>query len=228
MQPSIMCRSILGPLVVLLVLGGYAPASEKEDVVAFLKKSVLGRKLEHHSTDKMANNTLETEFVRESVFANLQESAEGFTYDKLFVIRQTIWDLNVEQKRIGQGRQEDRQLTMRYEFKTRKSTGHLLGCSRVLTNSMADPTGVVNFARIELHDGRLIITESSVGYDDYFGRDGKFEPASSDSQTTMEIKNGKLYSSESVISFNVDPETLQRTSKRDAFNNVDTEIGVGK
>src|SRR4051812_35977200 len=109
MRLSIATRIILGTFI-LLVFGDDVRASEKENAVAFLKKSVIGRRLQHRSTDKMANNTMETEFSRESIFANLRETADGFTFDKLIVIKQTIWDLDGEQKRVGEGRKEDRQL----------------------------------------------------------------------------------------------------------------------
>ena len=221
-------RAFARSIIVLLALGGSAAASEKEDVIAFLKQNVMGRKVEHRSTDKLANNTLETDFIRQTIHTNLQETSQGFSFDVLYVVKQTIWDLDKEGKRQGQGRHEDRVLASRYEFKTRKSTGRLLGCMRGLTNSFIDPIGDVNFAQIELKNDRLIITESTVGYGDYFGKGGKYDPASSDIQTVMELKEGKLYRRQTVTSFNIDPETLQRTSQRDEIINIDLEIGSSK
>src|SRR3954447_7032893 len=98
MRLAIATRIILGTPILFLGLGGDVRASEKDDVISFLKKNVIGRRLEHRSTDKIANNTVEAEFSRESVFANLQETADGFTFDKLIVIKQTNWDLDGEQK----------------------------------------------------------------------------------------------------------------------------------
>ncbi|MHC5540970.1 hypothetical protein ACYOEI_22335 [Singulisphaera rosea] len=210
-------------VAVLLAFEGRTLAAEKEDVVAFLKKNVIGRKLEHRSTVKMANNTLETEFVRQTIYTNLQETSESFSFDVLFVIKQTIFDLDKEGKRTGPGRHEDRVLASRYELTIRKSTGRLLGSLRGLANSLTNPTGYTSLVRIELKGDRLIITNTNVGYGDYFGKEGRFEPATSDSQTVMELKEGKLYSKETTTSFNVDPETMQRTSKRDEITNVDKE-----
>ena len=222
----------LGLAMNLLCITGIptaADAGEREDVLSYLKKNIIGRTLEHQSTSKISEGKIETEFTRRTSFTNLVETSSGLAFDEIIVVKQVLYDLDGLGKRVAPGRQKDRVVVMRHEYAVRESTNHVLGIARVLTNTIANSTGVANSERITINGDSLVIHQSDVGYGDFYAPGGKYEPANSDSREEFSVGEGKLRRVTTRVSYNVDPETLNRRERRrDVPDLIDTELPPSK
>jgi hypothetical protein len=218
------CLALVANLLCLTGMPTAADAGEREEVLAYVKKNVIGKTLEVRITSKIVNDKIETEFARRTTFTNLVETSSGLAFDEIAVINQVLFDLDEQGKRKSPGRREDRAVVRRHEYSARKSSGHVLGVGRIILNSSSDPTGVAYSERIALRGDSLIIHISGIGYDDFFAPGGRFEPATSDSREEFSVRDGKLRRVTKTTSYDVDPATLKRSEKRrDESELIDTE-----
>jgi|GEM_PF-5191871 len=209
------CIGLVAGLLFTAGLPTTADAGEREEVVDYLRKNVIGRTLETRITEKIAQGKVETEFASRRTFSNLVETSAGLAFDETIVINQVLYDLDEHGKRVSPGRNKDRVIVMRHEYSVRQSTGRLLGISRVLSASTNDDlTGFAEAERITVKGDSLLIQVTTIGYEDFFAPGGKYEPTSTDWQDEFSVQGGKLRCVTKRTSYNVDPETLKRTVER--------------
>lgn len=206
---------ILGTFVAVSIPSG-AVASDREDIIKFLRKNVIDRTIAAKITVKMANNTVETDFERRTTFSYLVETKDGFMFDAVIAIKQDIYDLDDDGKRIKPGRIENRNLTVRYEFSLRKSTGRMRGFSRLIANSTGQAiTGLAQSAEARIDGDTLVVDSETIGYSDHWGKGGEFFPGAHESNAVYSMRDGRLRRTETNNFFDVDPKTMKRTPNRD-------------
>lgn len=229
MIARISCFGLVVSLSCITSIPMEADAGERENVLIYIRKHVIGKTLEHRSTSKISEGKIETEFTRRTTFTNLVETSSGMAFDEVIIIKQVLYDLDEQGKRASPGRNQDRFIVVRHEYSVRKSTGHVLGIGRVLTNSLVDSTGAASSERISLKGNSLIIHRSALGYDDFFAPGGRFEPGTDDVQDEFSVRDGKLHRVETTTSYRVDPETLKRLGRLGEVDKlVDEESPLSK
>ena len=220
-------------LLALLVVGmggrptpGAEETSERAKALSFLKDNVIGRTVSVNLTEKIANGTVETVFSRNTSFVKLMETPNGFQFDAVSVIRQTNYDLDKQGKRVGPGLVEDRTIADRYVVSERKSTKKLIGYSLVVSNSSDFDEAAVDAVRVGFQDGKLVIDESTVLFNDLFAEGGQFKPGGADVHSEFSIVRGKLRRVQTIQIFDVDPNTLEkqpRKSKAEVTTDEETD-----
>lgn len=230
-----MLRKVL--LIVVLMSGlvlnssglGFAAdqpsASQFDAAMDFVEKNLIGRTLELKTGAKIAGGSLETEFIRRIKFLNLVRSKDAATFDEIGLIKQKIWDLDKDGKRINEmPRVEDRQLVLRIGIRESKATGELIGASEVLTSSYMRPTGAGTAVRMWFKNDRLFLEQTTPLYSDFFAKGGAFKPGASIVLTEFFVKDGKVHSSFVEKAFDVNSKTLERTQSGPDVSSSEVEI----
>jgi hypothetical protein len=198
------------------------PESEATDrlmVSKFLKSHVMDKTVaKPKTTNKLDDNRMESEKEEQLTFNNFTETPQGFNFDETMVIKETRYDLDANGKRMLPGRDLIGTAVYRYEIRERVSTKKLTGTFRILSKTFNTPSreGVailITAARIV--DGKLMLTETVPGYLDLLGPKGKYVPGSWDSKGTFSMVEGKLQAEWETTLFDVDPDTLKRTPRKD-------------
>jgi hypothetical protein len=192
--------------------------SQRDQAIKFLKAHVIGKTFKgQERTTKLDNGRMEAVFSATVAYSNLVETEDGFAFDETSVAKQTNYDLDKDGKRVLPGRNEDSAGAIRYEITRRQSTGKLVGFSRVLasTSKRTAPTGNAWAVRMEVGDGVLEMTESTLLYEDHYAEKGKFRPGATDARTRFSVTGGKAQGELVLTAFDVDPKTLKRTPKSD-------------
>jgi hypothetical protein len=198
------------------------PESEATDrlmVSKFLKSHVMDKTVaKPKTTSKLADNKVESDKEERLTFNNFTETPQGFNFDETMVIKETRYDLDANGKRMLPGRDLIGTAVYRYEIRERVSTKKLTGTFRILSKTFNTPSreGVailITAARIV--DGKLMLTETVPGYLDLLGPKGKYVPGSWDSKGTFSMVEGKLQAEWETTLFDVDPDTLKRTPRKD-------------
>lgn len=212
-----------GPIVAILALSILTPAalaegkrSEGTDltkVADFLREHVAGKSLETKITEKIDNGKIEAVFTRRSSIINVLNSRNSLVFDEIAVIEQTNFDLDKDGRRQMPGHKKDRALVLRYEIRQSKSTGALIGTSRVISNSIDDSLGSARSVRVKFEDAKLTLHEVSVGYDDYFARGDSYKPGVGETRRVVSLVDGKVRMTDDSTSYDVDPETMIRSNK---------------
>ena len=203
----------------LLILAGSAEASDRTDVVKFLKNHVMGKTLVTPLTaNKGDGGKFEETYEDQSSFSNLVETETGFHFDLTVKAKQVVYDLDKDGKRILPGRDQSGVTVFRYEVSERKSTQKLMGYWRVVSTTVKELTPLGTVATVhhpQVADGQLIWKESQAGYADSTAPLGKFKPGAYSSKSKLLLADGKLQWHWDQVNFDVDPETLQRTPTKD-------------
>jgi hypothetical protein len=105
------------------------------------------------------------------------------------------------------------------ELKAVEGGSRVAGYLRNISNSRFDPVGwsvEITDARVVDQDdgkrGTLILKERQIGTVGTFAKDNKFIPTASETEKILKLdKDGKLVSTSTVTTYNVDPETGDRT-----------------
>jgi hypothetical protein len=192
-------------------------ASERDRVVKFLKDHVIGKTLATPATTwKLDGGKVEVVMEDQTTLSNLVETANGFQFDVTSVSDTRSFDLDAQGKRIMPGRNWSGVSVARVEINERKSTKKLVGLSRTISTTMKDDDGG-GFAatQMSIQDGQLVVKDFGILYYDYLIADGKFKPGTFEGTTRYSVEKGKLQSRWEGVTFDVDPETLQRTPSKD-------------
>jgi hypothetical protein len=218
--------SLVAVCIVLALASGLAIADvEKPDdtfdaVAAFVQKNLIGRTIETSITSKITDGSLETEFTRRTMYINLVRSKDVFTFDMIILIKQKLWDLDKNGKRVNEKpRIKDRALVSRYGLRKSKSTGKAIGGLILLTSSVSRPSLNGSAIRMWVSDGKLIMVSTTPLYYDRFAKGDKYKPGASKVTTEFVVKQGKLHATTVEKGFDVDPETLKQT-----FNGHDVTL----
>jgi hypothetical protein len=221
-------RHLTITLLACAALGGTAlvAADEKKDqpsdraqVMAFLKKHVVGKTLATPKTTiKFDDGKVEGDYEDQFTFNNFSERAEGFGFDLVTVSKESRHDLDKDGKRVVPGRDTSGNTVWRYEICERASTKKLTGTARIVSTTKKSPNQdgtVILVTGVKVVDGKLSWNETQPGYGDATAAEGKYKPESFDGKYTFSITDGKLRSEGDFTLFDVDPETLQRTPVKD-------------
>jgi hypothetical protein len=200
------------------------PTSERSQVVSFLKANVIGKTLELKVLSKIDRGNVEVEFHRKTTFSNLMESEKGFRFDEIASIRQTNFDLDVNGKRVGEGRRVDRTVVVHWEVGERLSTGKLVGFGTFAVNTAVSPEGEFSTLTMGMEGDKLVMLRSTGMYSDFFTAGGRFKPGAADTRIEMAVVKGKLERTARETPYDVDPKTMKRTPAGEITTLIDRAV----
>lgn len=186
--------------------------AELERVADFLKKNMMGRTLVNELHDTIAQGTIYTDYVSRVTYHGLERTELGLKYIGTGVVEQTLWDLDKEGKKIGEGRSKNRTISWQFEITVNRATQALLGYSHGLSNTIVDPTGMASAIRsAKIVGDKLELQTEGINYSACFGVNDTTFPCTSSSIRTYSVENGKLVKTSTSTSYVVDPETFKKT-----------------
>jgi hypothetical protein len=192
--------------------------SQRAQAVRFLKEHLIGKTLEQPTTvRKNVGGKVESEFSLKRSYQNLKETKLSFAFEEVLDIRQTLYDLDAQGNRAGEGVKKDRRLVRRYQIGERISTGKLVGVASNAVDQDED-TPVGAFAiRMKCEDGKLEWTESTVLYSDVYdnAKGDVRRPGASEAFRVFALVDGKVECRFKGRGFEVNPDTLERTASQD-------------
>jgi hypothetical protein len=216
--PVLLCSA----LNALDLVTAQEPESEQTDrlmVSKFLKNHVMDKTVaKPKTTSKLADNKVESDKEERLTFNNFTETPHGFNFDETMVIKETRYDLDANGKRLLSGRETIGTAVFRYEIRERVSTQKLTGTFREVSKTFNTPSreGVaILITAARTVEGKLLFSETVPGYLDLLGPNGKYVPGSWDSKGTFSMVEGKLQAVWETTLFDVDPDTLNRTPRKD-------------
>ena len=163
---------------------------------------------------KLDNGKMECVFDRTTKFRSISVSTKGFSFIQMYQIKQTNFDLDSNGNRMLPGRTENRNLASKISLRRSDATGKLLGSAVLLFNDHPNvgETGLADDLIVFMEGKDKFVMRTIPGrYGDYFAAGGKFKPGTSISKTEIYLENGKIVSKQIVDTFDVDPETFEKT-----------------
>ncbi len=204
-------------LIVALGIGASAFGADldaREDVIHFWKTNVNGK------TVSAAQKEEKQDFSQSWKYENLNVTEEGFIYDEVVDIKQTVYELDADGKRTGSGDERNRSYNTRTEIGQRTGTDLLLGFKRFLSSTFRDTTGSAYTSSVKLDGDKLIIK-----FDDAQPTTWKKNPPdtgydlirSKHVETLWVDSDGKLHRKFTQVSEILDPTTLEVVSTKPEF-----------
>ncbi|MBC8354395.1 MAG: DUF1566 domain-containing protein [Planctomycetes bacterium] len=189
--------------------------STKQRIVSFLRSNVVGRSVVGKVSTSIDRGRLESVFERRTTFARLLESPNGFGFDEVLRIRESITPRGSKNRSEASSRNADRTVILRHQYSIRASTGELVGYTREISGNSdrLSAAAVVKRGRVSFENGVLTIRTSTVGYDDHVSVKGP-KPGGFRSQTQYSIIEGQLRRVQANEYFEVDPDTDVKTPDR--------------
>ena len=192
-------------------------------VTKFLKDHVIDKTIvSPKKTYKLDEGRLEVDHEDVTTFNNFTESANGFSFDMTIVKKYTRYDMGKDGKRVEPGIDRNSTDVYRYEIAERRSTKMLTGtCRMVSTTSSAALPGrqgtMTLVTGIRISDGKLGWNETVPGYIPIWRLPGRPVQAgeATDEKETFSVIDGRLRFESIITVFEVDPETLKRTPKKE-------------
>jgi len=199
----------------LLICGPFAAGADKmsgDGAGEFIKQNMIGKQLHAETNRKIDQGKVATDFSVTITYANWSERPNGFEFDVISDVKQTMYDLDKNGEKILPGISKDRIAVNRCLISKIKSTGQLLGIVIPVSNSLikesaAGPTSL----QLGMQDGKLVMKTASIFHGDRFAAGNQVKPGASERTNVLEVKDGKLHSTSRTQSFDVDPTTLART-----------------
>jgi hypothetical protein len=196
-----------------------AETGDRAQVTRFLKDHVIGKTVSFPKTTiKLDDNSMESDSEEQDTFNNFTESAQGFSFDLTMVNKETRYDLGKDGKRVQPGRDLSGTEVYRYEIIERVSTKKLTGTVRILSMTTKAPSregAAILVTGMTVSEGKLVWNETLPGYLDLVAAGGKYKPGSWDSRCTFSRVQGRLRFETAVTTFDVDPDTLKRTPRKE-------------
>ncbi len=193
-------------------------SSEKEHVLEFLRRNVIGKNvIADPVTTQIDNGRIVAAYEEDVVYSNLKETAQGFSFDLTTLARGTRY---LKGKRLLAEGTMNAVRVIRYEITQRLSSGNLVGHARFIssTNDEPDPfAGTIFLVQLKLRDGKLHVEEKHVGYADEMSAEGKFVPIATDGKYQYAVEEGRLVVKYQQETFHVDPDSFKRTPTGDKF-----------
>jgi hypothetical protein len=218
-------RSCLSTLLLLFIATGLSAADEKNSdrtqVPKFLKEHVINKTIvSPKATYKIDEGRIESDYEDVTTYSEFTESSRGFSFDMTIAKKYIRYDVGADGKRTLPGIERNPVEVYRYEIGERVSTMKLTGICRMLstTSPSTAPSRhgtVMLVTGMRVTDGKLGWLESVPGYLDMAAPGGKFQPGSTDETSTFSIVRGRLRLAGTSVVYDVDPETLKRTPKKE-------------
>lgn len=198
----------------------------KRPFVEYLRRNVIGRTIAGKVVSGLDQGRLESEFARRTTFTRLRESRNGFGFDEVIDIRETIRNTGRSGRDSDSVRHDNRRVILRHQYSVRKSTGEVVGYAREVSHveGQLSEAAVVMRAVAEIQNGELIIRTTTVGYDDHVTADG-LRPGAVQAQSKFSVHAGRLQRSQANENFAVNPRSLvRRPSRRETELMVEVEV----
>lgn len=192
-----------------------ATFTTKQRIVEFLRSSVIGRTVVGKVATDIDHGRLESVFERRTTFTQLLVSPNGFGFDEVLRIRETITPQKGKAKHADGTRNANRSVILRHQYSVRESTGEVIGYVREISGntSQLSAAAVVKRATATFDDGVLTIRSSTVNYDDHAGLMGP-KPGGFKSQTQYSVAGGRLRRVQTNEYYEIDPESGKQTPDR--------------
>lgn len=195
----------------------------RAEALGFLRDHVIGRAVEV-TTSYKAGDKIENLFTRRMTYTNLVETKKGLKFDAISIIKQTIYDLDDKGERVGEGKTKNRALLLRFEVAELESAPKLRGFYRIISNTAGDPTGSGAVVFITMRDDRLVIDQTTIGFDDFFAAEGGMKPGVSETRAILHVQDGRLHVEETERNYYVDPDGQQRAPVSDPVELKGVEV----
>lgn len=200
--------------------------ARKRPFVDYLRKNVIGRTIAGKVITGIDQGRLESQFARRTTFTRFRESANGFGFDEVIDIRETIRPIGKSLRDEIPVRHDNRRVILRHQYSVRKSTGEVVGYAREVSHNEGElsEAAVVKRSVVDLQDGELIIRTTTVGYDDHVTAAGP-RPGAVQAQSKYTVHAGRLQRSQANENFVVNPRSLdRRPSRRETELMVEVEV----
>ncbi len=188
--------------------GEAARENELDRVFRFLQTNAVNRTLVVENEGSLAQGRVGYSFQREATLCNLSRTANGVSYDIVYVIKQSNWD--IVDGRKGSPRIEDRLMVRHFELGRRSSTSEITGYSEVKTTTRASWRGNAETMRVKLDKDRLLIAYRTALYSDLFDKASSFYPGAVDVREEWRLDRGSLVVESQIKTYKVNPSTLDR------------------
>ena len=198
----------------------------KRRFAEFLRNNVIGRTIFGKVTTGIDQDRLESVFERRTTFTRFLESDNGFGFDEVIDIRETIRPRDNSKKNSVRTRQDNRRVILRHQYSIRKSTGEMVGYAREVSHNegQLSTAAVIKRAVMELNGQELLVRTTTVGYDDHVTADGS-GPGAVQSQSKFSVIAGLLQRSQANENFSVNADSLVRKpNRRETELIVDVEV----
>lgn len=188
-----------------------SPAMETQldQVFIFLRNNAVNRTLVMDKEGILAEGRVGYKFRREATLCNLLRKEQGFSYDVIYLIKQSKWDILKDNSKSEPSNQ-DRILVVRYELGFKKSTGELIGHTELITSTRSNWSGSTDAIQMKMEAGHLLVDVRTTPYEDFFDKGDTFYPGSTDEHQIWQIKDGKLVIESRSKVFRINAETLDR------------------
>jgi hypothetical protein len=190
-------------------------------VAAFIERNLIGRTLVSEQISTLINDgKTEVTYGDQTFFSNFIRRDAGFDFDLTVITLGRRFGLE-DGRRTQLAGTMDAVRVYRYEMTERPSTGRLLGFARFLstTNTEFDPVaGTAFMIQMGVEEDVLIVDERQVGYGDFPAPGGARRPGALDSTYRYSLDpQGALTLRFDQATFDVDPDTFERTASGDRF-----------
>lgn len=195
-------------------------------VAQFIERNLIGRTLRSSLINALINDgRTEVTYADQTFFSNFVRREQGFDFDLTVITLARRFGL-YDGRRTELAGTIDTVRVYRYQMTERVSTGRLLGFARHIstTNTEFDPVdGTCFMVQMRVEDGTLVVDERQVGYGDFPVPDGR-KPQALDSTYRYSLDaQGALQLRFDQATFDVDPDTFDRTPSGDKFP---TQVGL--
>jgi hypothetical protein len=206
------------------------PKNQVDMVYQFLNDHVVYKKMvlqNNPCQNGIAGTDIQCDFERTTIVSNLVRSEEGLKYNVIYSVKQT--------NRVPQSdgtfkvENKDRTHVTACEVRALKAEGapkSLTGVCYGLANSLVDILGSAASIQLEISDGQLIQTSSSIGYADCYANNASgYRLCSSDTRMVTEKVGGKLQRKTTSVNYNIsNPETGERVQIGGSDEYLDIEM----
>jgi len=220
-----MWRSLISLAVWGMGSWAYAAGSsvaDQEAVTKFMAR-MQGRRLVHTSKTLIAKDTMEAEFLRETIIGTVRTGELSISFDRIINIKQTNWELDDKKKRTGKSAKKDRSLVSHWEVSRRHSVPGFWGVGNLPTSTYEDPFGNGDSLKVELKGNALHYATKTIGVADYFAKGDTYSPAGSECSGVFQFIDDKLDHTAECTSYDIDAATMKETPRETVSKYHDKE-----
>lgn len=192
-----------------------------KEIIDFIEENINGKTLfTKELVYQLEDGALQGVYSDQISFSNLKYSQSGFQLDMFIVSNEKIWLMGEGGQREKLRKDFSAVSLFRFELAERKSTNGITGCFRFISASgknVAAEAVVSGIYDVRLENGVLKLMEDQALYRDQPVQGERFKPVAFQSEHRFYSKDGKLHYEYDGRCFDVDTETMQRSSSPDTF-----------
>jgi hypothetical protein len=192
--------------------------------------AVLGRILKNETKDLRTPGGVSVDGTSVTVYHTLERTTDGLRLKQSTVHDTMLYDLDKTGARIEPGKSGYRIEVAEIELHKVEGGSRVQGYLRDISNSRFDPVGwsvEIRDARVTGQErgkrGSLVLKEREVGSSGKFAKGGRMTATTWEAEVIIELaKDGRLITTFTTTSFDVDSETGARTKvKADPINKIE-------